>query len=445
MKTLLEELAMYIHDLSYEDLPSDVVETTKTLILHHLYTGYSGINQKESQVALSIVKNYAQGIGKSTILGQKHKVAATESSFANAILMHSIQQEDTYLGLHPGPHTIPAAISLAEQESKTGKDILTSIVAGYDVNLRIGEVCAQYTSPKGWRGTSVFGILGAAASSAKVMGLDLEPTVSSLAIAANLSSGLMECWKSGTPEWLFTSGLAVRNGVISALIAKSGINAARASFEGEKGFFKAYCGTIPSNIDVITHDLGKDFPLLRVNLKPYPVITTILPVIHNVLNLAKQENIESGDVQKIKIVASPRITEGPLSSSVLDWGPYTSETQCFKSLPCAIGIALQFREVSIETIKNYGDPRVSEIAEKVTVETEKSARGYYNSVEMTTKDGRTCKLQGEEFPSLTREEVKVNLKKAATKFMPEEKVDKLIQAIQNMENLSITDLSKYLS
>jgi 2-methylcitrate dehydratase PrpD len=444
LRTLLETLAEYIHGLSYDNLPHDIIEMSKTLILHHLHTGYGGFNEEASTIARAIVREDIQSKGNSTILSQRPRVAATEASFVNAVMMHSIQQEDTYLGLHPGPHTIPPAISLAEQEAKEGKDILLSIVAGYDVNLRIGEVCAPYTSPRGWRGTSTFGILGAAATSAKIAGLDSNQTICALANATNLSSGLMECWLSGTPEWLFTSGLAARNGATSALIARKNINAARTSLEGERGFFKAYCGRVPENIDEITYDLGKRFLMSKVVLKPYTLITPLQPIIHKVLQLAKDEDIAPEEVKKVNVVAWPSLTRGVLAASILDQGPYTSKIQAFTSLPCAVGIALVFGDVSADTTRNYTDPRVFDVAKKVNVETDASAESYYCSVEMITKDGTRHELQGRDFPSLTRAEVKTNLMQSASKLLSKKQVNGLISAVENLEEISIADLSPHL-
>lgn len=426
-------------------MPHDIVEMSKTLILHHLHTGYGGFYEQASTIARSIVREDIQSKGKSTILGQRTKVAAAEASFVNAVMMHSIQQEDTYLGFHPGPHTIPPAISLAEQEAKEGKDILLSIVTGYDVNLRIGKVCAPYTSPRGWRGTSTFGILGAAATSAKIAGLDSKQTMCALANATNLSSGLMECWLSGTPEWLFTSGLAARNGAMSALIAKRNVNSAKASFEGERGFFKAYCGRAPENLDEITYDLGKRFIMSKVVLKPYTLITPLQPIIYKVLKLAKHEGITLEDVKKVKVIAWPSLTSGVLGASILDRGPYTSKVQAFTSLPCAVGIALVFGDVSAETIKKYTDPKVFDVARKVHVETDASAKGYYCSVEITTKDGKRHELQGQDFPSLTRAEVKINLMRSASKLLSRKKVNEMIKAVEKLEKISVADLSPHLS
>jgi 2-methylcitrate dehydratase PrpD len=441
---MLETMGEFVSELSYKKIPSDVVQMAKSLVLHHLYTGYSGVYEAESQIALSIVQDYGGKNGKSTVLGLKEKYPMQDASFANAVLMHSIQQEDTYKGLHPGPHTIPAALAIAEHEPATGKEILTSIVAGYEINLKLGEICAGFTSPRGWRGTTIFGVVGAAATAAKILDISTEKVNSAMAMAINTASGLMQCWLSGTDEWLYASGLASKNGVLAGLLARAGTTGATDSFEGARGYFKAYCGEEPKDLTPVAEDLGKEYSTLKMIMKPYSVITTILPVIHNTLSLVEEENIHAKSVKEVHVAAGTRVTQGPLASSILDMGPYVNKTQAFKSLPCAIGIALEHREVSAVTANRYKDSEIAQLAEKVTITTDEQAEGFFSTVTIKTEDGKSYSRSGDEFPNLTHEQVKTNLVQAAEKFTSPEKAKSLVQAIEDIENISITDLSELL-
>ena len=123
MATFIETLADFVYNLKYDNLSPEVVSMAKLSVLHHLYTGFSGIKETDSQIALSLAMDEFRGVGKSTILGQRKKTSALGATFVNAALMHSVQQEDTLRGLHPGPHTISAAFALGEQEGSHGLDM----------------------------------------------------------------------------------------------------------------------------------------------------------------------------------------------------------------------------------------------------------------------------------------------------------------------------------
>ncbi len=431
-----------MYNLKYDDLSPEVVNITKLSVLHHLYTGFSGIKEIDSQISLSLVRDDLRGIGKSTILGQKEKTSAHSATFANAVFMHSVQQEDTLGGLHPGPHTISTALALGEQEGKHGKDFVTSIVAGYEVNLKVGEICAQYSSQRGWRGTTIYGVLGSTATAAKILGLDKDQTMDAIAMSTNLASGLMQCWLTGTPEWLFTSGLAAQNGVTSALLAKKGSKGAKESFEGDRGYYKAYCGIHPEAADEIARTIGKEFSMLNIIFKPYSVITTILPVINNIVVLAIEKDIDYADIDEVRVTAGTRVTEGPLSSSILDSGPFLNKTQAYKSLPCAIGIGLRFREVTPMSVENYQDHSISEIAKKVRIETDRAAKGFFSSVSIVLKNGTKHTIEGDNFPTLGLDEVQRNFIRAASEYLSQQRAEQLAESILNVDQLSIGELAR---
>lgn len=444
--TVLENIADYVRNLNIGSIPTDVIAKMKILTMHHLYTGFAGLNEDDSKIALRILNKQFRDSGKSTVLGESGKKhSSIGASFVNAVLMHSVQMEDTCKGLHPGPHTIPAAFALGEDRNVDGADVLAALVAGYETNIQVGDALMKYSGPRGWRGTTIYGILGAASTASRVLDLDQPRTVNALAYSTNLASGLMECWLAGTSEWLFTSGIAVQNGVVSALIAEEGGEGAATSLEGLKGFIGTYCGKDSIDYRSIDSGLGKRYSIPEVSLKPYSVITTILPIIHNVVTLVKQDNIEHHEVKSIRITAGQRVTSGPLRESILDFGPYTNKTQAYKSLPCATGIGIVHGGVAPETVVNYQDPSVARVAAKVEVMTEPSLEGFYNLVEIRTSDNVLHTIEGNEFPSLSDDRVISNLRIMASCCVSREKAENLISLISRMERVSMSDISDCLS
>ncbi|MGY5877220.1 MAG: MmgE/PrpD family protein [Candidatus Thorarchaeota archaeon] len=443
--TLLEDLGEFTHSLTLKNVPTEVVAKIKTLILHHLHTGFSGIKELESNIAVRLVERYFRDEGQSTILGQKKKHSAIGASFVNGVLMHSVQQEDTYRGLHPGPHTIPAAFALGEEFESSGAEILAAILAGYEINLQIGEACMKYTSPRGWRGTTIYGVLGVASTAARVLSLNQDMTENAIANSINLASGLMQCWLEGTSEWLFASGLAAQNGVISALIAKEGGTGAKESFEGNRGYFKAYCGVEPDEVDIDSIELGTRYVTPEVMMKPYSVITTILPVIHNIVELTKEHHLKPEDVRKINLEVGTRVTRGPLQASILDYGPFVNKTQAYKSLPCATGIAIVSGNVTAKTADHYQEKSVHEIAQLVTIDTDESIEGFYNRVEIITEGSGVLSIEGDKFPSLTDLQVRANLMKSASEYLSKTQVQGLIDAIDKLDKVTMEEITQNLS
>ncbi len=130
------KLAEFIYGLSFERLPEEVVDRTKNLILDALSAAIAGGNSDHTKIALGLVKNSK---GDTTIFTQGLHVPAIDATFVNSVATTSIGQDDwasTYWA-HPGSVVIPAAIAVAEQESGSGAQVITAVVAGYEIMGRI--------------------------------------------------------------------------------------------------------------------------------------------------------------------------------------------------------------------------------------------------------------------------------------------------------------------
>ena len=151
--------------------------------------------------------------GKSTwIDGEKGDAQYT--AWLNLILMHGILHDDmqeTTVG-HLGSFVIPAAYGVAEQEGKGGKDLLPAIVAGYEVAGKVAMKSGLPIVKRGFRASPVFGPFAAATVAGKLMGLSREQMQNAVACAASFSCGLLEAVNSGSMEWRFQNGGALRNG-----------------------------------------------------------------------------------------------------------------------------------------------------------------------------------------------------------------------------------------
>src|SRR5690606_17772724 len=97
---------------------------------------------------------------------------------------------------------------------------------------------AHYTA--GWHGTSTIGSIGTAAAVAHLLGLDEEATARAITIAVSYASGTKG--QFGTLIKPFHAGMAARNAVEAALLAKAGMQARPDILEGAQGFHSLFAG-----------------------------------------------------------------------------------------------------------------------------------------------------------------------------------------------------------
>ena len=81
------------------------------------------------------------GKGDSTVFGDSKTWTPAVAALLNGALGHSLDFDDTHadFSLHPSAPVVPAAFAVGEMVGASGRDVLTAIVAGYEVCCRLGN------------------------------------------------------------------------------------------------------------------------------------------------------------------------------------------------------------------------------------------------------------------------------------------------------------------
>src|SRR5207249_790450 len=208
---------------------------------------------------------------------------------AKALVNHAC---DSYHMLtHPGVLIVPAGLATAEGEGSTGQELLTALAAGYEVQCRCARDFIPSTPAHGFRASPVFGILGAAATTAKLMKLDARGITNAIALAASFAGSLIEGQRTGTRDADFAEAQATRNAMWAASLAAQGFAGAPTALEGEGGFYYAFTGShtgeltyaftgpLKADLDDVVADLGRRWEVLDVKFKIYPTPGFNQPVV----------------------------------------------------------------------------------------------------------------------------------------------------------------------
>ena len=70
-----KDIAEYVVNLKYDDLPEEVVNQTKMLFLHVIGVSLAAVPHSMGKDAINLAKNYVGEKGECTILGEKQKVS----------------------------------------------------------------------------------------------------------------------------------------------------------------------------------------------------------------------------------------------------------------------------------------------------------------------------------------------------------------------------------
>ena len=211
----------------------------------------------------------AEPEGGATVIGGKGARSAETAAFVNGALSHIVEMDDVDRGsvLHPGAVVIPAALAVAEVRAKSGRELLSAIVTGYEVAIRIGEAVGK-KHYHFFHNTSTCGVFGAAAAASRLLDLDEERMVWALGNAGTQASGLWEFNAEGAMSKHLHAGRAASNGVLAAFLAERGFTGPSRILEGERGLFRA---TAPdADPDRVVAGLGVEkLKVHGVSLKPH--------------------------------------------------------------------------------------------------------------------------------------------------------------------------------
>ena len=320
-EALARTYARFVAGLEYSHLPDSAVDKLKASLLHATFVSLVGARTAHGKAAIDLVKEEEPNSNGATILADGARATRSGAAFANSKLMHATNQTDSYrMLIHPGPCIIPAALATAEISGASGYQLITALAAGYEVEARIAGDFIPTTQARGFRCSPVYGTLGAAVTTAKLLGLDEDQTVTALALACTFAGGTTEGPRVSGREMLYHEPNATRSGVMAALLARENLRGSETCLEGDAGFYNGFVGNNrgelsytfsanppgdggPGTTDLAqtVDGLGERWELLHITPKIYPTAGYNCPVIELTTQMRANHDIAPDDVESITV------------------------------------------------------------------------------------------------------------------------------------------------
>ena len=136
----METLIGHVSDTSFVDLPRNVVDSTKRVVLDLLGVTVAGSSAPETQTVLNLARGWG-GRGESSILVHGDRVPALSVRLVNGTMGRARDFDDVHekAVLHPSVSVIPAALATAELRGGIdGRDFITVVALGVDLTCRLG-------------------------------------------------------------------------------------------------------------------------------------------------------------------------------------------------------------------------------------------------------------------------------------------------------------------
>jgi len=437
-------LAEYVAGLSYNTIPQEVISHIKLSFIDSLGCALFGSTLPWGKIITSFTSELGKGRG-AIIWGDGAEVPPTSAPLANGTLIHSFELDDLHrVGvIHPGSEAIPAADALVRHARRfDGKQLITAVVAGYEVGCRVGMTGGAAQLRRGFHPSATSGTFAAGAAAAKMLRLNPAKTVHALGIAGTQAAGLMAAQHSSMVKRMH-AGRSAQAGVYGALLAARGFTGIEDILEAPYGGF---CSTFIDRPDLshLTNQLGERFETLNAGFKPYPCCGsnhTSIDALRKILG--EHQEVNADDVQKIRI----RTTRA--TKLHVGW-PYEpkSLTTAQMNLSYCVAVLLHDRDFFVDqvTSKSIRRPDVLATTKKIEVLEDPQFdllgdEGRHGvDLEVQLGDGKSYRekvlhAKGSDKSPMTRDEVLRKFRLLASRVLSRPRVAKLEETLVNLEKL----------
>jgi 2-methylcitrate dehydratase PrpD len=440
MIAVTRQLAEFAGGTSYADLPAEVRERAKALVLDLVGISVRARNDAESTPAMvAAAAHLGLANGNCTVIGDSAGYSPVGAAMLNGTLAHSLDFDDTHASgsLHPSAPIVPAAFAAAEMAGGDGKAVIAAIVAGYEIQVRLSlalDPKAHYD--RGFHPTATCGAFGAAAAAGRLLGLDRDGYLNAFGIVLSMSAGSMQFLVNGAWTKRSHVGHAAMCGLTAATLAREGYVGASEPLEGKWGFLHAYAPAADAAKAV--DGLGRRWETLEIAVKPYPSCRYSHAPMDGLLALVRQHGIKPDEIEDVtvgvpepgwKIIGDPEPAK-QAPKSVVD-GQF--------SMAFCAAVALRTGGLTWDDYARYlGDPGVLALCKKVRTRVDPRAQAEFpgemtGNVRIQTRRGafetHVRVPKGEAANFLTPAELRAKFDGLAGPYLSARRLDELAAAV----------------
>src|SRR6202795_2867816 len=440
------KIAEFVSGLTYEQIPAEVRDRIKLLILDSLGCAIYGANLEWCRILRGTLEAL-DATRTTSIWGTDRKLSSPHAALLNGTQVQGFELDDVHRKavLHVGAVTLPALFAVAEMRpGMTGRDFLTAAVAGYEIGPRVGMCMGPEHIGQGWHSGATVGVFSAAAGAAAGLHLSADKTVHALGIAGTQAAGLMAA-QYGAMVKRMHAGRAAQSGLYGALLAKDGFTGIVDVFEAPYGGF---CTTFSRsddrfNLEELSAGLGERFETLRISLKFYSCVGSNHTTLDAIRDIRKRRPFTLDDIEEI-VVHGSQVTVDHVG-----W-PYRPEglTSAQLNLPFCVATLLLEGDVFVDQFEPeaFTDATRMELSKKVEVVHDPAITALGSkfrhkvSVEVHLKDG-TIERETRELPRggedafAGADDIIAKFRKLTRGVMRETQQDALVDAVLGLDKL----------
>jgi 2-methylcitrate dehydratase PrpD len=299
-------LARFVVASSSASIPPRVFHEAKRAILNWIGCAVGASQHATVNRALAALMPFV-GPPQASVIGRRERIDVLHAALMNGITSHTFDFDDTHLKtvIHPAGPVASAIVALSEHMPCDGATLMHAFILGVEVECRIGNAVYPSHYDIGWHITGTTGVFGSAAAAGKLLGLDEQQMVWALGAAATQASGLREMFGSMCKP--LHPGMAAKNGLYAALLAREGFTSTDQAIEGKRGFANVLATA--RDYGKITDGLGASWELLDNTYKPFACGIVIHPTIDGCIQLRNEHRLVPKQIARVDLRVHPLVLE----------------------------------------------------------------------------------------------------------------------------------------
>ena len=304
--------------LEHADIPEDVRRAARWHLVDTLGVCIAGSDPSlpGGQALRTVTEQWHNESARSVVLGMGLSCRPEAAALINGALAQSLEMDDKHGPslARPGSTVIPAALAVGQDRGLSAEEVVTAIVVGYEVMIRLGLVAGDRFLRRGYHTSSLLGVFGAAATVGRLLRHDRAKIVDALGIAGSFAAGIQESTRTGSTSKILHGGWGAHGGVLAVDLAAAGITGPDSVFEGHYGFFRSHLTPIEGELDweVAVRSLGDRWYLPETAFKPYPCCELLHSFIEGGMKLRARlasDGVAVSDIEELSCqLAEPGLT-----------------------------------------------------------------------------------------------------------------------------------------
>ncbi|MBO9357091.1 MmgE/PrpD family protein [Bordetella petrii] len=447
LENATRDLARYAAQLRYEDIPAEAVDRMKTSLLDSIGCCLYGATLPWTQRVQALAEA-EQAAPVASLWGSGRKTSIANAVLVNGTAGHAFELDDIHKEsiVHAGSIAVPVALAYAERDGNwNGRDLVTALVAGYEIGTRVGNAATMSLFYRGFHPQGTSGVFVAAASAGKALKLDAGRMQHALGIAGSQAGGLMAA-QEGAMVKRFHAGRAAQSGVYSAELARRDFTGITDVLEaGYGGYLSSYSDQ--PNAARLTDGLGQDWETAKVGYKPHASVTSIHAALDALTHIMRSNDLKAADIASIRAGVS-HMTYVHCAWEYKAQGVTAAQMNLYYGLAVIAHDGVAFVDQYDE--KRLADPalldliRRTEAYEDAEIEAMGPPFRHAATVTVRTRDGRELthrilNRRGSPENPISAGDVEYKFRNVAHSCLPADKLDRVVELCRRLDTLSTLD------